>query len=639
VSNQSNPHTDKANFWDILLGCVVLSTLVCACLSSGEFPHISVHITRFLIILGVLIQIPLVYSKQNYLAFFPKKVTVPLLFMIGFFCVVGGQILFGTNIFNTVLGSINPLATQANFFQLILYSAFFIFCIQQYGFRKESRDKYVFFLITLLFLLTLWGLAEKFIGQRLWGYDSLSQDSFGSFLNPNHYGGCVALILPLMFYVLLQRYAPPKGKSGAWLNNIFSRVFYLFDSGVIFILFLIILVIAGCFLSDARLATGVILASLILQWIFSRKGITPKYFFISAFVIIVGIILIFNYYGFETILRTFSVPAFAAAVVERAQVFKESLEIFYKCPLFGTGLGTYQYISPYVVSVLAETSVWHHVHNDFIEVLTETGIVGFSLFFSCLGFLIYLNFPRQRISDEGGRNSLKFQALFALSSIALLECADFSLKIPSVALLFTMQLAFLATNGKGAISPNKLGLWTRSAISAIWLIVALFLIQWTVQDFRLYQSIQGSQNEIRGLEQAVQIQPKDGKGWHKLGEKYFEENKSDKALEAFRTAVSLNPTVARYWFALGKAEYGAGFLDSGREALEQAHFFAPHRPGYLLYLIALYLQETNYEKVKAFSEDLKNLNAVPDENELKYWMGEHYAQKFMEWKEWEINEK
>jgi len=632
--NQSNTLTHKVNFWDIILGFIVVSTLICAHLSSGEYPHISNHITRFLIVLGVLVQIPLVFTKPNYMGYFTRSIRIPFLFLISFFVIVLFQYLFGLKVLNIGIGSINPLATQSNFYQLILYAAFFIFCLQQYSFRKEWVERYVFILISILFLLTLWGLAEKFLGTRLWGYKSLGQNSFGSFLNPNHYGGCVALLLPLLFFYLLEQY-----KSNH--ESLFKKIFYFFDSGVCFIFFLVVLVIAGCFLSDARLATGVILVSVFFQWIVSRKNIPLKYFIVFSSVITLGTILIFGYFGFETILRTFNLSAFIAAGAERAQVFIESLKILLYFPVFGSGLGTYQYISPFVISVLSDTHIWHHVHNDFIQLLVETGVLGFTLFFAAIGMLVYLNGPGKKSSERGKSQMLKVQAVFALVNISILELADFSLKIPSVALLFTVQLAFLVTSEKPVISAQNRGFIAKSAIAAIWLIVALFLVQWTVQDYRLYQSLRGGINEIWQFEQAVQGQPKEGKHWYQLGEKYLEQDNAEKAFEAFQEAVSLNPTVGRYWFALGKTQYQLGDIYQAREALESAHSWAPHKSGYLLFLTAIYLYESEnavsefkrkekIQRIEELSKEIRKLAKTPDENELKYWMGEYFAQKFKE---------
>ena len=68
-------------------------------------------------------------------------------------------------------------------------------------------------------------------------------------------------------------------------------------------------------------------------------------------------------------------------------IFSEALRAFTQNPLFGLGLGNFKYLN----------MTGNRTHNLFLELLVETGIIGFSLF-SILIFRILFNL--RRIKNE-----------------------------------------------------------------------------------------------------------------------------------------------------------------------------------------------------------------------------------------------
>jgi O-antigen ligase len=88
--------------------------------------------------------------------------------------------------------------------------------------------------------------------------------------------------------------------------------------------------------------------------------------------------------------------------------------------------------------------VVEHVHNDYIELLAETGLLGG---LSGLAFMLILyRQARKSFDAEQGYFSrgLHADAIVALSSLLLHSFVDFNLHLPANALLFLLQ-AHLAT--------------------------------------------------------------------------------------------------------------------------------------------------------------------------------------------------
>lgn len=82
---------------------------------------------------------------------------------------------------------------------------------------------------------------------------------------------------------------------------------------------------------------------------------------------------------------------------ERILLWNSAWQMFCDYPLAGVGLGTYahwyqtEYISP-----LAKLRTLGHAHNNFLQMLAETGIIGFSSFCYMFGTFLYYSYKDWR---------------------------------------------------------------------------------------------------------------------------------------------------------------------------------------------------------------------------------------------------
>jgi O-antigen ligase len=113
-------------------------------------------------------------------------------------------------------------------------------------------------------------------------------------------------------------------------------------------------------------------------------------------------------------------------------------------PVLGAGLGTLQVIFP-KYETLYDGTIVNHAHNDYVEVLAETGAIGALI---CACFLILLLGDAWKCTS-GAKNTtdlaLHIGALSACCALLAHSFVDFNLHIPSNALLFLLQSA-LATS-------------------------------------------------------------------------------------------------------------------------------------------------------------------------------------------------
>ena len=118
--------------------------------------------------------------------------------------------------------------------------------------------------------------------------------------------------------------------------------------------------------------------------------------------------------------------------------------IFLDHPVLGTGLGTLQQVYPPYES-LYDGKIVNHTHNDYLEALAETGILGG---LCCAWFVGVLFLVALRSLREGSNSfaaALRLAGLAGCCGILVHSLVDFNLHIPANAYFFFL-MALLATS-------------------------------------------------------------------------------------------------------------------------------------------------------------------------------------------------
>jgi O-antigen ligase len=128
----------------------------------------------------------------------------------------------------------------------------------------------------------------------------------------------------------------------------------------------------------------------------------------------------------------------------RMGIVADSWRIFLDQPWLGTGLGTFEAVYPRYETQY-DGKIVNHAHNDYAELLVETGLFGAicALAFLFLLYRLWLFRGEQNSSPFAG--AIRLGALVGCSGLLIHGLVDFNLHIPSNALLFLL-LACLATS-------------------------------------------------------------------------------------------------------------------------------------------------------------------------------------------------
>ena len=339
----------------------------------------------------------------------------------------GFKSILGEDLQNNLTLSLNAYATKEKFILYLSYAAFFIVCAN-YLLRSRQIKRYFWIIFTVLLIESLIGIAQ---------YITSGSASSGTYVNPNHYGGLLLMIIPLSLCYVLYLGHTKFGVSNIWqivLNNKFSTQLLVF--------------LATCLMGTALIMSqsrGAIFSSVasicLLYTLFSwkqkkRSGLI----FIGSFVVV---ILVYSVWmGVDPVIEKFSQTT--EELPSRTSIWHDTLVMIKDFPVFGTGLGTYSLS----FTIYKDQTYWprviQHAHNDYLQFIAETGIIGFALLiWGMVAF--YKRVLRKLVSSNIQADPLRYYLLLGcisgISGLLIHSITDFNLQIPANTYYFVFLLA------------------------------------------------------------------------------------------------------------------------------------------------------------------------------------------------------
>lgn len=279
---------------------------------------------------------------------------------------------------------------------------------------------------------------------------------------------------------------------------------------------------------------------------------------------------------------------FTTSVFDRLKFWAVALKIFKQSPVTGSGYGTFftEYANNYDNIGLFS----RYAHNHYLQLLSETGIIGFSLFiiFLLMVFIPVLKNIR-KVRTQSSNAIVYVSAAFAfLIHIGM----DFSFNFPAVAVLF-FAVTGAAVSGindiKGEHTHEKRFKIRTSLLSSVLaiIIVATSLYLFTLNYYnvcRLNEERENISSAQSGYELIVRLNPINPVFYDRLGNFYFERYiitsepaYYDKSVEYIKKAVSSAPYEWKYHKHLGdiyKASFNAGdAISAYKNAVKYSLYF------------------------------------------------------------------
>jgi O-antigen ligase len=332
-------------------------------------------------------------------------------------------IVFGQWFFH---GTVSPFNTRMELLLLLADLLVLFLAVQAFRTLEDWRG-FVWFGMGFGFLVSVFGILQHvtFNGKLYWFREMrYGGIPFGPYANRNHFAGFAELILPLALVPLVLG----KVRRERW------PVVGLFA----------VLPIGALFLSASR--GGIVSFAVelgLLALVMIRRRTTGRQLLSAGAVLLLAVLMV-SWLGVGQILQRFSsMQSLETTEGKRASMRRDTWRIFLDHPLTGTGLGTLQIVFPPYES-LYDGKIVNHTHNDYLEVLAETGIAGGLCCAWFIGVLLAVSLKRLRQLNNSFAGALQLSGLIACAGFLAHSFVDFNLHIPANALLFFL-MSHLAT--------------------------------------------------------------------------------------------------------------------------------------------------------------------------------------------------
>src|ERR1019366_7250516 len=193
----------------------------------------------------------------------------------------------------------------------------------------------------------------------------------------------------------------------------------------------------------ALCAQVIVLAVLLLR---SRQGNWKKPLMLGAFMLLMIASLVWLG-GSELTRRLASIHSEAQTEINggtRLAIDRDCLHMLVKRPFLGWGLGTFPIVYPQFRSFYTTFFV-NQAHNDYLQLLVETGLAGFSIAIWFLVLVFRQAAGKLKNWNQTSTGALTVAALLGCVGILVHSFLDFNLQIPANAALFYVLCALAAS--------------------------------------------------------------------------------------------------------------------------------------------------------------------------------------------------
>ncbi|GEM_PF-536638 len=344
--------------------------------------------------------------------------------------------------------SLDPFATRMAIVQITAITIFFAAALA--FFDTHSRLNILCKTIIVFgFLLALFGLIQKFTSPTkiFWIREPFQAYPFGPFVNSGHFAACMEMILSLTLGVLF---------SGGIEKD--QRIIFAFMALMMF-LAMMMTGSRGAFLLSILIVGAILVTREMLrkpkhgEEDFEHEGKRDYRPLLMKFLLSVGV-------GASVIILMFGVTIFLGGIGSVSRIFNytdanhpagggrlhywsTAFYVIKDHPVFGEGLEGFG-VAFTKYDTLDGTFRVERAHNDYIQVMADTGLVGCLLALSFILLLFRTSIACYKNSKDRFRRGACMGALIGCGAVLIHSFFEFPLRTTSNALLFLI-FAVIAT--------------------------------------------------------------------------------------------------------------------------------------------------------------------------------------------------
>lgn len=342
-------------------------------------------------------------------------------------------ILFGILAIISFIFSIYKYASFYALLELFGYIGVYYIVTREFG--REMMKRVINIVIILAACLSLYGILQYLgiMGHPWWNPKEFLASTF---VNHNHFAGYLELVIPVAVIALARALRDPDNKGVVYKSSVTAAL---------------VVMIAAFIIAQSRGAwISLSMAFLIGIYVTMRKKAHDRkaIVFLVLFTVLMAALVFFSKDIITQRVETISDLESDTSSAARIKIWQGACGMIMANPLTGTGIGTFEYgfsrYRPEGLNVRA-----NFAHNEYLNMAAEMGIAAGIIMLWLFAMAVQIGLKRN--------GTLHYSAGFAIGvlSLALHGVVDFNFHIPANMLLFTVWLAFIATdsrtsNSKGA---------------------------------------------------------------------------------------------------------------------------------------------------------------------------------------------
>lgn len=556
---------------------LILAILVFSALATG-----AVRTMEFLIVQGMAVGVLVLWLARIWIEEKPRFFWPPICWVVLAFTAYA-TVQYAT-------ADIEYVARQ-EWLRVLIYAGLFFATL-----NNLHRPDTITFIVRVMVFLAM-GVAAYAVYQymtgdnRVWHFiNPYEHRGSGTFINPNHLAGFLELILPVgLAYVLVGRGGRPV------LTIVMSYSLLVIAAGI-----------AVSFSRGGWISTTLALTAFFGVLLFQRRHRWPALAVLTAVILLATAFFTQSLFSKHRVAKIFSGKKVNTEL--RAQLWDPALEMWKESPWLGVGPAHFDYrfrqYRPATVQGRPD-----RVHNDYVNTLTDWGVVGFGLV-SFAWVLAGLGVVRcwrslrgsgEFSADGSDRLAFVLGASCGLLAILVHSVTDYNMHIPANAMLVVVWLALLTSQLRYTSNRSWVGSPTLvRGVAAVAILVCIGCLVWQGQvAARQYVWLQRaakaepkSDERLEAMERAFAVDPMNPDNAYKIGEAYrsmswlgLEDHVSqaETALEWFDRTMTLNPYdpyapmrrgMCLDW--LGRSEESESYYNLADELDPRGHFIAAH---------------------------------------------------------------
>jgi O-antigen ligase len=304
------------------------------------------------------------------------------------------------------------------------------------------------------------GVAQKAMWNgKIYGFwtPQTPGDSFGPFVNRNHFAGWMLMAVPVVIGYFCSRIVRGmRGVKPGWQNRLvwFSSAD---ASKTILVGFAALLMALALVLTMSRSgAVGLLVALAVSGWFVSRRQSTGgKRATIAVYLVFVALFVVW-WAGLDRLVARFAEGQTVDAA-SRFGIWADTWRIAERFPLVGTGLNTFSTATLFFQTADLDRH-YAQAHNDYLQLVSDGGLlvcIPAAVAVACFVRVVRRQFRNTSVDADYW---IRIGAVTGMLAVALQEIVEFSLQMPGNGAFFVILAALAACQPADKTSESRRGL-------------------------------------------------------------------------------------------------------------------------------------------------------------------------------------